>query len=149
MKGEKFKKTSTQQGLKQFKIISHQNTLAAIKLQSNIRGFIKRVQLWRFGGILMFNNVRKIQLCYRCYFSRKKLNQLRQAFLAIKANCLIGFFRILIAKNKCNFLRKKRLEFYAIKIQRFVRGTFARLITRLVRKMLLRYNVFSEDFMLK
>ncbi len=48
-----------------FRKISHQNHVATVRIQRVFRGHITRVELWKYGGILMVSRVKKIQRCWR------------------------------------------------------------------------------------
>lgn len=45
--------------------MSNQNHLAAQKIQKVLRGHRKRLELWKYAGILYVAQVVKIQRCYR------------------------------------------------------------------------------------
>lgn len=49
------------------RIVSHQNHLAAVKIQKVLRGYHKRIELWKYAGILYVAQVVKVQRCYRGY----------------------------------------------------------------------------------
>lgn len=51
--------------LPSLKSISYQNHFAAIKVQKVFRGHVTRLDLWKYGGILMVWKVVKVQKCWR------------------------------------------------------------------------------------
>lgn len=61
----KFVSMSKTQQVVSLRLMSHQNHLAAIKIQKVHRGHYHRLLLWKYGGILMVSCVAKIQRCWR------------------------------------------------------------------------------------
>lgn len=89
--------------------LSSQNYYAAKVLQSLVRGYLCRRELWSYYGLLTRSKVIKIQRIWRGYCGRKKAALKYYNFITEKSNIIQGLCRCWKARR---VLRLKRAEYY-------------------------------------
>ena len=120
---------------KNLKGISHYNSMAVRKVQACLRGYLARLKLWRYGGILMVACVKKIQRVWRGHRGRRKALSFYRQKLTDMANRLIGMFRMWKAKRFRRLLRAEAYNRIATKLQSLFRGRVARAYFRRLREI--------------
>jgi hypothetical protein len=76
------------------KTLSHENVIAATRIQRFVRGYLTRKRLWKYGGVLMVACVRKIQRVWRGYKGRLIAFKVLKEKLDYSANMIIRLFYV-------------------------------------------------------
>lgn len=115
--------------------MSHQNTMAAVKIQSHFRGYFARVCLWKFGGRAMVASVLKIQRLWRGHRGRRIAAIAFSQYLWKMATRINGLYRCWYARRLKAFLRAEKMNTVVIKLQSFFRSRRARALFKELRRI--------------
>jgi hypothetical protein len=113
--------------------MNYQNAFASRTIQKYWRGWWARLQLWKWGGVMLKSRALKIQRTWRGRMGRKRALIKAKERLANIANRIKGQYFIWLAKRKLRVLRAENIERQVTMIQCLYRTRLARDFVRMAR----------------